>query len=313
MSYEVFEKNQKIIIAGEEYIANNRIGEYPDLLGSFNQLAKRNFGISFQAVGGDYEPHVLIQGGTVCANVSVNQISFILQGKKKLYIQLGTVMTHEAHRNRGLSRYLIEEIVNQWKDKCDGLYLFANDTVLQFYPKFGFKKQEEYEYKYEFVLPEESTATEGRLRPLDMKNDESIRLVWQKYCEGNPFSELYMVENEPLFSFYYQGLMKDAIYFMEEFQVVVVVEEEDDIMICYEILGKTDATIGKTDATMAQILSAIAFHGKKQAVILGFTPVMKEGFVCQLHKEEDTTLFVHEDSEDMIEGNQRMFPLLSHA
>lgn len=302
MSYDAFKKNQKVIIAGEEYIASNHIGEDPDLLASFNQLAKRNFGISFQEVGGDYEPHVLIHESTVCANVSVNQIFFMINGEKKRYIQLGTVMTHEAHQNRGLSRFLIEEVVNQWKGKCDGIYLFANDSVLQFYPKFGFKQQEEYEY----ILPEVSGATKARLRPLDMKDAENVSLVQQKYCEGNPFSELYMVENEPIFSFYYEGLMMESIYFIEEFQVVVVAEEVDGTMICYDILGKTDATL-------EEVLSAVALQGKKREVTLGFTPTRKEGLVCQLHKEEDTTLFVHEDSESMIEGKYRMFPLLSHA
>ena len=302
MSNDMFDMNQKVVMAGEEYIASNRIGEHEKLLSSFNQLAKSTFGISFQEVGGDYEPHVLIQGDTVCANVSVNQMTFYFQGKKRRYIQLGTVMTHKAHRNRGLSRWLLEQIVNQWKDKCDAIYLFANDTVLDFYPKFGFLEQEEYEYIKTKVL----TPANAQLRRLDMTEAETIKLVKGKYLEGNPFSELYLTENNPIFSFYYEGFMKESVYYIDEYQVVVVAEEENDTMVCYDILGKSDTTLD-------EILSVVASYVEKQSVKLGFTPVVKEGFLCQVHHEEDTTLFVHKDGECIMEKNRIMFPMLSHA
>lgn len=302
MSKDMFDRKQKLVIDGEEYVASNRIGEHEKLLASFNQLAKSTYGISFQEVGGDYEPHALIQGDKVCANVSVNQMTFFFRGKKRQYIQLGTVMTHKEYRNKGLSRLLIEQIVNQWKDKCDAIYLFANDTVLDFYPKFGFLKQEEYEYIKSNVLK----PAKAQLRDLDMAVAENIKLVKEKYLEGNPFSELYMTENDPIFSFYYEGFMKESVYYIDEYQVVVVAEEENDTMVCYDILGKSDATLD-------EILSVVASYVEKQSVKLGFTPVVKEGFLCQVHHEEDTTLFVHKDGECIMEKNKIMFPMLSHA
>ena len=52
-------------------------------------------------------------------------------GKKKNYIQIGTVMTDNEYRNKGLSRYLIEKIISEYKEKSDCIYLSANDTVLK--------------------------------------------------------------------------------------------------------------------------------------------------------------------------------------
>ncbi|MGE7624770.1 GNAT family N-acetyltransferase [Viridibacillus sp. NPDC096237] len=75
----------------------------------------------------------------------VSTIDFIVFGKKKRFVQLGTVMTDEHYRNQGLSRVLMETVLDEWKDKCDMFYLFANDSVLDFYPKFGFVPVDEYE------------------------------------------------------------------------------------------------------------------------------------------------------------------------
>lgn len=80
------------------------------------------------------------------ANVSVNIIDIEIQEQVKRYIQIGTVMTDCNYRNKGLSRKLMDKILQDWKDKCDAIYLYANDSVLDFYPKFGFIKAMEYQY-----------------------------------------------------------------------------------------------------------------------------------------------------------------------
>ena len=72
----------------------------------------------------------------------------IWNGPIKNYIQLGTVMTAPPCRKQGLSRFLMEEIKKDWEGRCDGMYLFANDTVLDFYPKFGFSRQEPVSYTH---------------------------------------------------------------------------------------------------------------------------------------------------------------------
>lgn len=293
---------EKVILHGEEYLFMNRIGENQELLASFNALASKNFGISFSSVGGEYEPHVLIQGNKVCSNISVNQIPFMVHGQRKFYIQLGTVMTDEEYRHKGLSRWLMENIIEEWKDKSDQIYLFANDTVLEFYPKFGFQELQEYEYRIT-KLP---NTVRVKMEQLDMKQETSVKLICEKYKEGNQFSEISMIENRPIFEFYYQGLIQEQVYYMKEYGVTVVAGEEDGELICFDILGKTNASL-------SEILTVIAAHFSQKEVVLGFSPVQKEGMECRLHKEEDTTLFMHRSGERIMAGEKLMFPILSHA
>jgi len=105
---------------------------------SFCRLAEQTFGIDFEPWyqagfwGEQYLPYSLVENGEVIANVSVNIMDMCLHGQQKHFIQLGTVMTEEAHRGQGLSRFLMERILEEWKPQCDGVYLFANDSVLNF-------------------------------------------------------------------------------------------------------------------------------------------------------------------------------------
>ncbi|WP_326717516.1 GNAT family N-acetyltransferase [Vagococcus jeotgali] len=73
-------------------------------------------------------------------------MTFVINKKKHQVLQLGTVMTKETYRDQGLSRRLIEEILKDYQGKVDMIFLFANETVLEFYPKFGFSRVMEDSY-----------------------------------------------------------------------------------------------------------------------------------------------------------------------
>lgn len=119
---------------------------------SFDALAQRTFGLTFEDWyqngfwGDDYVPYSVVVDGAVAANVSVNRTDFVLDGEKKRFIQLGTVMADERYRGRGMIRRLMAEVERDCAGKADGVYLFANDTVLDFYPKFGFRRAAEVRY-----------------------------------------------------------------------------------------------------------------------------------------------------------------------
>lgn len=84
---------------------------------SFNKLAVSTFGLNFE----DWYKNKFFYSKYICysytnkeeviANVSINKMDLIVQGKKKKAIQLGTVMTHRDYRNQGLSSSLINYII----------------------------------------------------------------------------------------------------------------------------------------------------------------------------------------------------------
>ena len=121
-----------------------------ELRESFNKLAEATFGLNFEGWyqtgywGDNYNPYSIVIDGEVVSNVSVNKTNMLVNGEIKHFIQLGTVMTSESYRNRGYIRMIMNEILSDYSEIVDGMYLFANDSVCEFYPKFGFVKSKEY-------------------------------------------------------------------------------------------------------------------------------------------------------------------------
>ncbi len=272
---------------------------------SFNALALSTFGIDFEFWyqngywGDSYIPYALMDGETVVSNISVNIIKTTWKNQVKRYIQLGTVMTDEKYRGKGLSRFLMKKVLEDWRDNCDAVYLFANDSVLDFYPKLGFQKAQEYQYL------KSVRKKEGMLKKLDMSLIEDRTLLLEMYRLSNPFSALPMESNEGLLMFYCSQFMKESIYYAENFEAVVIAGYDGEKMVCYDIFGLNNYPIDDILCTMA--------HQDTKIAILGFTPNQIDGFQITELKEDNTTLFMLGGKENLFKENQLMFPLLSHA
>lgn len=296
---KILEDNLQICTFKTEYTFRNKIGEDAGLLVGFNSLAMSTFGISFSAVGGEYEPQVLAIGDMVCANVSVNRMVFYHRGRRLCYIQLGTVMTDPLHRGCGLCRRLLEHVLAGWRGRCDGIYLFANDSVLDLYPKFGFVKALQYEYTVAAIQG-------GTAVLLDMADERSVRLLLAKYEQGNPFSALCMAENKTVLLFYCEGIMKENVYYSRRYDVVIIAQKAGEKALCHDIFGATSASLGEVLGEIGEICGG-------SEVVLGFTPLDTAGSASRLNIEEDTTLFVLEGGEFPFEEERLMFPTISHA
>lgn len=124
-------------------ISNYR--DHKELRDSFNELAGKVFGLNFEGwyQNGfwkeNYNPYSVVVDGKVVSNVSVNQCSMNYDGRVVKLLQLGTVMTDPDYRGRGYAKEIMDKIMEEYDGKVDGIYLFGNDSVVTFYPKFGFK------------------------------------------------------------------------------------------------------------------------------------------------------------------------------
>ena len=276
-----------------------------ELRQSFNALAERTFSLNFENwyQNGfwreNYIPYSIIQDNKVIANVSVNITDIVWNGTKKHFIQLGTVMTDEEHRNKGLIRMLMEEIEKDYGEKTDGMYLFANDSVLEFYPKFGFKKATEYQYSKQVENQKEAT-----MKQIPMDNKPAWETLEKAMNESKVFGSFDMVGNSDLFLFYVTQFMQENVYYDEKMDVYVIAEPEDDTLLIHNVFAKKEVDLEK-------VIEAFGTSVKK--VVLGFVPQNREGYFVEEIKEEDTTLFVKGDALEQFNGEQLMFQTLAHA
>lgn len=276
-----------------------------ELRQSFNVLAEKTFSLNFEDwyQNGfwreNYIPYSMIQDNKVIANVSVNITDIVWNGTKKHFIQLGTVMTDEAHRNKGLIRMLMEEVEKDYGEKADGMYLFANDSVLEFYPRFGFKKVAEYQYSKQVENQKEAT-----MKQIPMDNKPAWETLEKAINESKVFGSFDMVGNSDLFLFYVTKFMQENVYYDEQLDVYVIAEPEEDTLLIHNVFVKKEIDLEK-------VIEAFGKSVKK--VVLGFVPQNREGYFVEEIEEADTTLFIKGDAFERFDGEQLMFQTLAHA
>ncbi len=292
-----------------EYVINVRDND--KLRESFNALTQKIICFDFEdwyqsGHWGDlYIPHVLVDDGSVIANISVNIMNFMTAGHNRRYIQLGTVMTDPEYRGQGLSRYIMERILEEYKDRVDGIYLFANDSVLDFYPKFGFKAADEYEYgcnvkecdsPYLIERLDTANVTECNRFYEDIKRYEANG--------DNPNDDFFMHDNIGLYQFWTAAEYGDSIYYLPKEDTYVIADIEEAVLYVRQLAGNNAIDLQRL---------AKSFDGEIGRVELSYTPKDRTGLEVKRHKEEDCTLFCIGASLNEIEEKKLIFPIISHA
>jgi len=272
---------------------------------SFNELTTKVYKLSFEDWyqngywSENYIPYSIIDEESVIANVSVNTIDFNCDGRTKHYIQLGTVMTEESYRNQGLSRSLMEQIIKEYEDQTDGIYLFANDSVLDFYPKFGFKKSKKYQYSKIVQNIDKMSAIRVPMESeYDWKKLENA--IKSSVCNGS----FEMVNNPGLIMFYVTKFMRDCVYYIKNEDAYVIAEIEKERLLIHNVFSKKIVDLNA-------VIEKFGCDIKK--VTFGFTPMDADGYILSELHEKNTTLFVRGKEFDDFENNGKMFPTLSHA
>ena len=272
---------------------------------AFDALAQATFGLSFEnwyqtGFWSDSNiPYTLFDGERAVANVAVNRMDVLFDGEVRHYIQLGTVMTDPAYRNRGLIRRIMEAILEDWRDSCHGMFLFANNTVLDFYPKFGFRR----EIQYRYTLPIERSSPAARQLCLDKPED--LAILREHYKTRNPFSRLQVVENFGLLMFYCGSFYKDCVYYVPQFDAVVIAEREGRVLNCLDVFCGAGQDLGA-------ILSAVGTEETAEAALL-FTPNCVPACRAEPTFDDDNALFVLEGKENLFSGRKLLFPEISHT
>jgi GNAT superfamily N-acetyltransferase len=274
---------------------------------SYNNLTRQTYGFDFEEWyqngywGDEYIPYALLDGDKVVSSILVSIIDFLILGEKKRFIQIGTVMTDKEYRKQGLSRFIMERILDEWRDKCDLIYLYANDSVLDFYPKFGFIEANEYQHSREV---DENFNTLS-IKKLDMTDIANRSFLLSKIKGSVPISKIAMPGNESLPMFYCTSFMSQNVYYIEAQDSIVVAEFDEGIIYLYDVFASQDVSLNNVIEAMAD--KSIS------KVVFGFTPIDTDSCDVDVLKEENTTLFVLGDIADCLKNNQLMFPVLSHT
>lgn len=277
---------------------------------SFFELAKSVFDIDFTkwyekgCWNDNYICYSYVDNDRIIANASISKMTIVLKGKEYKAIQIGTVMTHPDYRNKGLSKKLMNYIIEQYEKEYDFIYLFANDTVLDFYPKFGFQRVKESHFILNMSALRRQKIKMSTLRQLDINNQYDFNLLESFAAERIPVSSVLGVKNnEHLLMFYFILVFSDAIFYIEEEDTIVICKQEGTHLHVFDLISKKRVNI-------EMILSGIVSRNT-ETVHLYFTPEDDTNVQTEFIKDGEDTLFIRPMLKDT--AKHFLFPITSHA
>lgn len=226
-------------------------------------------------------------------------MDFISFGQQQRYIQIGTVVTDIEYRNKKLTRFLMEKILEEWKGKCEFIYLYANKESAIMYPKYGFERVKEFEY-FKYITNRVADGNFEKLN-MDIQTNRDKLYDYAKYSEI--FGEISMKENADLVMFYCISILKDSVYYIKSLDTIAIATFKDNQLLLWDIFSKLNIDLDK-------IINCLAYPQINE-VVLGFT--LQDINPYNVREITGDALFIQKGRTSVFEKNQLMFPLLSHA
>jgi len=196
-------------------------------------LANQTFGLDFELLyqkgywDKAYSCYSILEDDKIVSNVSFHLLELEKAGKRYSAMSIGSVMTDTDYRGKDYARQLMNEVMKD--HPVDVYFLGANETVLNFYPRFGFKPV----ILNKFVdnnLEHYIVGDKGK--KLDIEKDLELIDSYVKNRIKNS-KDMYVYGDDYLKMFYMLYLYSDHIYLHDG--AIIVCEKEEDKLYVYDI------------------------------------------------------------------------------
>ncbi len=214
------------------YQANNGLME------SYHDFTRRVFEcdlVSWKNAGhwnDKYIPHSLIYNGRIIANISASVMRLQIAGKDIPAVQLGSVGVLPEYRGKGFSRILVEKVLEEYK-RFPLIFLFANHSVLDFYPKFGFKRVNESILQVDVPY---CCTQKHRAERISVDSEAIRRLLGTKLQYS---SVVDARGNQSVYWFHLMYNFSEGIYYIEDKDIVFIVKYQDDCAMVFDVLSES--------------------------------------------------------------------------
>lgn len=275
---------------------------------SFNELAKLTFNIDFEKwyqLGFWDNRHICfsyVDGERVIANVSASKMDIIQKGKSFSAVQIGTVMTHPEYQRRGLADKLMKEVFNEYRNKCNLMFLFANKSALGFYNRYGFSTVTETQFTAKINV-------EGKkgleVRKLDLSDTKDIGILNSISKERITLSEKFGVDNsECILAWHCISVFPKDIYYIDSLDTIVIYKIKDNIIDIFDVVScKKVNLLNVINEIATKEINKVVFH---------FTPDIKDLPIERTpYKTNNYVFFVKSDSIKL--NGEFFFPYTAHA
>ena len=182
----------------------------------------------------NYLAIAITEGDEIVANASLMRMSLVLQGRELTGWQLGAVGVVPERRGAGLQRIIMPRALDV-AARNDVVFLFANDSVLDFYPRFGFRRAQEVVFGADHAV----TPAKDRLRVLSLESADDRRLLARLAAEAKPVTEAFGARRYgSVLLWYWTNFYQDCFYYWEECDALVIAEQDGDCLRICDVLAR---------------------------------------------------------------------------
>ena len=229
----------------------------------FDDLIQEVFGFSFipwfeyELWDDKYESYSIIEDGIMLSNVCIFKSDLLINGEKAPAIQFGAVATRKAERGKGLSRLLMEHVLSLYPNTP--AYLFANPSVVDFYPKFGFRQVQTY-------IPEISLEL-NNAKSASVKCGLDDAILEEILSNRNIYSSVVDCTNSQSIQMFHLIMSySEDIYYLPNSGVIVAATAKDGRLFLADV-------VSRHPVTFENIARELPFSGI-HTVEFGFCPDM---------------------------------------
>lgn len=254
------------------------------LLAAFDDLLGDVFGLSLAAWRergawtSDYTAYALEEGGVLLANASVYRAVLRSGGRDQTAYQVGAVATRPSWRGQGLARLVMQSILDQHGGQP--FFLFANDSVLDFYPRFGFNRVEDYTP----CLRRSLRAARPGMVPLAADDPSAAKILSDRAV----FSDLLDCPSAlPVHWFHYLYEYPGCTFYIPSLGVLLAARQEGSVLTLMDVVA--------CEALSFDQLAPYLDFGGVEEIRFGFNPDWLDVSYDLAGPPPDSTLFVRGD------------------
>lgn len=238
------------------------------------------------------------------ANVAVGLMNIWVEHQLLRGLQFSAVATLPEARKKGYSRQLMELILKKYADETELFFLFANPSVVDFYPLFGFRQVEEHFFRMAYPANVFSDFSATRL---DVNNKQDWEVITHFTAHRKPLTQIFGVSGEEnilnwslLYSF------NQNIYYLRDKQLIIVAEELEGVLNIYDILSLQPLET----LVFWDILPCISYEGV-HTIEFQFTPEKLKVETQAVAADKESPLFIK--GAFKVEGKPFKFPVMAQT
>ena len=238
----------------------------------------------------DYQGHAIYdhQNKQMLANVSVGLMDIYIDGQLKRGVQFSSVGTLPQARKKGYSQQLIEHVLAKHADATDLFFLFANPSVTDFYPRFGFHQLQEHNFRADY--PKDIQPNFSAIQ-LDVDKPADWQLITSFTTNRCPVTKVFGTTNEAnVLNWSLLYTFRRKTWYLPQQQIIMVAETKEGVLYIYDILSK-------------QSFSNIAFMQMLPLISLPNTHTIEFQFTPEKLAIDTYPVFADDNSPFFVRGD----------